>query len=227
MELNNAITQELFDKIYNSIKSKHVKVILILSFKSGLNLGEILSLDTQSFLIKKNEIIISGKNARKIQIPIGLNKEGLNEFPILSNYKNKKCAARCIQRMIKRTLHNLKLNENISFKSFRKGFIVDLILKGYSDYSIKERMGFKTENQVQLRRKNAGIISPKLRLFILNRDNFKCVYCGRTSKTSTSHIDHIIPMAKKGKTNKNNLQTLCAECNSAKSDQIIQKVRIR
>jgi len=62
----------------------------------------------------------------------------------------------------------------------------------------------------------------KLRLKVLQRDNFKCVFCGKSPVThpgSALHVDHITPFVKGGKTELNNLQTLCEECNWGKGDE--------
>lgn len=64
----------------------------------------------------------------------------------------------------------------------------------------------------------------KLRLQVLQRDNFKCVYCGASPATNTDiqlHIDHIVPFSKSGKTELCNLQTLCQNCNWGKGDSAI------
>ena len=64
----------------------------------------------------------------------------------------------------------------------------------------------------------------KLRLRVLQRDDFKCVLCGRSPAVNVGvvlHIDHIIPVAKGGETKLENLRTLCKECNLGKSDNII------
>jgi hypothetical protein len=56
----------------------------------------------------------------------------------------------------------------------------------------------------------------KLRLKILRRDMYKCVFCGRNPSTDSSvelHIDHILPFSLGGKTEEDNLRTLCRECN--------------
>jgi len=66
-------------------------------------------------------------------------------------------------------------------------------------------------------------ISLSARLKVLSRDNFRCVYCGKSPATDLGtklHIDHIIPFSKGGKTEVNNLQTLCEECNYGKSDKL-------
>lgn len=67
-------------------------------------------------------------------------------------------------------------------------------------------------------------ISLKLRLDVLKRDNFKCVYCGKSPAINAGvvlHIDHIVPFAKGGKSTLANLQTLCSECNLGKSDRAL------
>lgn len=61
----------------------------------------------------------------------------------------------------------------------------------------------------------------KLRLEVLTRDNFRCVFCGASSADTKLVVDHIIPFSQGGKTILSNGQTLCAECNGAKSDRRI------
>lgn len=63
-----------------------------------------------------------------------------------------------------------------------------------------------------------------LRLKVLTRDNFRCVFCGKSpafNPGTVLHVDHIIPWSRGGKTNEENLQTLCLECNLGKGNQII------
>ena len=61
-------------------------------------------------------------------------------------------------------------------------------------------------------------VSKKIRLSILNRDHYRCKYCGSTQNLE---IDHIIPISKGGKSEYNNLQTLCHRCNVNKGTDII------
>lgn len=64
----------------------------------------------------------------------------------------------------------------------------------------------------------------KLRFSILKRDNFRCVYCGKSSKDNvTLHIDHIEPKSKKGKLTYDNLVTACYECNEGKKDVLLSE----
>jgi 5-methylcytosine-specific restriction endonuclease McrA len=66
-----------------------------------------------------------------------------------------------------------------------------------------------------------GEISDSLRYDILNRDNFKCVICGASSREGARlHVDHIIPVSKGGKSSPDNLRTLCERCNIGKSNKL-------
>ncbi len=62
------------------------------------------------------------------------------------------------------------------------------------------------------------IISPRLRWKVLQRDNFTCTRCGRTSPYVRLEVDHKIPLAKGGTNDEKNLQTLCYQCNRGKGD---------
>jgi len=77
-----------------------------------------------------------------------------------------------------------------------------------------------------LSKENLRNVPPKLRLKVLERDRFRCVFCGKSPATDLGtilQIDHIHPFSKGGKTTLDNLQTLCIECNLGKSNQIIEK----
>jgi len=66
----------------------------------------------------------------------------------------------------------------------------------------------------------------KIRLQVLSRDKFRCIFCGRSPATDVNvilHIDHITPFSKGGKSVLDNLQTLCSNYNLGKSDQIVNK----
>ena len=55
---------------------------------------------------------------------------------------------------------------------------------------------------------------------VMERDGYKCVWCGRTH---VLNIDHIIPVSKGGPTTINNLQVLCNVCDSLKGNSILSK----
>ena len=59
-------------------------------------------------------------------------------------------------------------------------------------------------------------LNPKLRMQILERDNFKCVFCGATPKEQILEVDHKIAISRGGLSIPDNLQTLCYDCNKGK-----------
>lgn len=68
-----------------------------------------------------------------------------------------------------------------------------------------------------------SLMTPKLRYRVMQRDGFKCVICGASSKDgATLHVDHIKPVSKGGKTEMNNLRTLCDRCNLGKGALYIE-----
>jgi len=61
-------------------------------------------------------------------------------------------------------------------------------------------------------------IPSKLRVEVINRDNKKCLWCGRNfAEGIRLEVDHIISENFGGSTTKDNLGTLCNECNNGKS----------
>ena len=59
----------------------------------------------------------------------------------------------------------------------------------------------------------------KLRSFIFNRSNGKCVYCG----AKATEIDHVIPRAKGGTNSVYNLAASCRTCNQMKSNKTLKE----
>lgn len=63
----------------------------------------------------------------------------------------------------------------------------------------------------------------RLRFRIFKRDNFTCQYCGRTPQDGAKLVtDHINPVANGGLTVFDNLIASCFECNSGKSDFLLE-----
>lgn len=61
----------------------------------------------------------------------------------------------------------------------------------------------------------------KLRFKILERDGFRCTYCGRKAPEVVLHVDHVHPIAKGGTNEEINLVTACWDCNIGKSDNLL------
>lgn len=70
-------------------------------------------------------------------------------------------------------------------------------------------------------RKRKGL-SPKTRFRILNRDGFRCRYCGAGADTDRLHVDHITAVANGGTNEDENLATACATCNMGKSAEDVE-----
>lgn len=67
------------------------------------------------------------------------------------------------------------------------------------------------------------LMTPKLRQYIIERDNHTCQYCGNSTMKEPNlllEVDHKIPLAKGGMTTEENLQTLCWKCNRHKGAKI-------
>ncbi len=63
-------------------------------------------------------------------------------------------------------------------------------------------------------------VMPALRWQVFQRDQWKCVACGRNSHDGAIlHVDHIIPRSKGGLDVLDNFQTLCDICNIGKSNR--------
>lgn len=65
------------------------------------------------------------------------------------------------------------------------------------------------------------MIWAKKRFQVLQRDNFRCQYCGKNGKDVSLEVDHIIPKSKGWKDDFDNLITCCRECNIGKWDEIV------
>jgi hypothetical protein len=62
----------------------------------------------------------------------------------------------------------------------------------------------------------------RTRFLVLQRDGFKCVYCGRSPSDGTVlEVDHVHPRSKGGSDELHNLVTACWECNRGKGDLLL------
>lgn len=65
-------------------------------------------------------------------------------------------------------------------------------------------------------------LSATLRFAVLQRDQFRCVYCGAEPGASGLHVDHVTPVSRGGSDDVANLVTACVDCNLGKSDNELQ-----
>lgn len=60
------------------------------------------------------------------------------------------------------------------------------------------------------------------KFLILNRDGFRCMYCGCTPADKKELVlDHVFPYVRGGKSVAGNLVTSCVSCNSSKTDNLL------
>jgi len=64
--------------------------------------------------------------------------------------------------------------------------------------------------------KRSRHIPASVRVSVLHRDGYNCVFCGRRAKQVQLEVDHIVPFSKGGSNDPSNLQTLCFDCNRGK-----------
>lgn len=63
------------------------------------------------------------------------------------------------------------------------------------------------------------LMSQRLRFSILQRDGFRCRYCGRGPEDGVKLVvDHVLAIARGGTSDESNLQALCFDCNAGKAD---------
>ena len=94
------------------------------------------------------------------------------------------------------------------------------------DIPMLERFVAFIDENIKRKKSAAGqraLMTPKLRNYIKQRDNYTCKQCGNSTYQEANlllEIDHIIPIAKGGLTEEQNLQTLCWKCNRSKGSKI-------
>lgn len=66
-------------------------------------------------------------------------------------------------------------------------------------------------------------LSVRTRFEVFKRDRFTCAYCGRTPPDVLLEVDHVLPVAAGGSDAMENLVTACWECNSGKSDRLLDE----
>ena len=62
---------------------------------------------------------------------------------------------------------------------------------------------------------------------LLERDDFRCQYCGKTFAPKELNMDHVLPKDKGGGTSWENVVTSCIKCNSKKSNRLPREAGMR
>jgi nitrate reductase cytochrome c-type subunit len=111
-------------------------------------------------------------------------------------------------------------NACIKFIEYKSGenLSQDQAFENVSDLKLKRARKNQSEGRVV---EQTRTIPLNVRVKVLSRDNFRCVFCGKSPATDLGtrlHIDHITPFSKGGSNTLENLQTLCLQCNLGKSN---------
>ena len=121
--------------------------------------------------------------------------------------------------------HRLAFYDGVMAKAFEDADSMPEIIHdgcdigNFFDVLFKEHMVKKPtgKSNVSSRKK----ISPSVRFFVLNRDDFTCQYCGRSAPEVRLEVDHVVPVSKGGNNQVNNLVTSCWDCNRGKGNSVI------
>jgi 5-methylcytosine-specific restriction endonuclease McrA len=70
-------------------------------------------------------------------------------------------------------------------------------------------------------------VAAQVRFSILQRDGFRCRYCGRPGNAPgvVLHVDHVVPAVAGATTTEDNLLTACDECNLGKAARAVVPAR--
>jgi hypothetical protein len=129
---------------------------------------------------------------------------------------------------MKKGISNISLDTfSRRFGGWRNALIAFLEYINYQETEIHNEIMKEDEiieenknNIVKLKRTPRNI-SLRLRFKVLQRDNFKCCFCGSSPAKDQNiilHVDHILSWSNGGETVLENLQTLCSKCNYGKSN---------
>lgn len=66
-------------------------------------------------------------------------------------------------------------------------------------------------------------ISDGTRFRVLQRDKFRCRYCGAHGSEAPLHIDHVHPVSAGGGNDPDNLVTACQSCNLGKGASLLER----
>ncbi|QDL08452.1 HNH endonuclease [Brasilonema octagenarum UFV-E1] len=112
-----------------------------------------------------------------------------------------------------------------------RGVIRDLIHQANSEKADKSKKpkvkkSAATKSRTKSKQdssKRSRHIPASVRVSVLHKDGYKCVFCGRSSQQVQLEVDHIVPFSKGGSNDLNNLQTLCTDCNRGKGARFLKK----
>jgi hypothetical protein len=123
------------------------------------------------------------------------------------------------------SLLEIAQNKKCSFKDIISKINFENMSNDYLNNEIKTQQ--KDNENILLNFEKKIFVKAGIRWQVFERDDFKCVACGKSAhEGAILHVDHIIPRSKGGSDSMDNYQTLCHLCNIGKSNKSDRKLRI-
>lgn len=206
-------TEKNFLKIFPLIQEAHVHYRLYCSDECK----PFTSLDNYFIWKKKENILESGFFSEGFSYPLDekqfekIKKFFLYLFPIYQTFidisKGEEIKFENYLNRLQKYYFD-KLNEEEQEQAINDTIISNQIdLKEFADQQIK--------------------VLPGIRWQVFQRDNWRCIACGRSAEDGIIlHVDHIIPRSKGGQNILSNYQTLCNICNIGKSNKDDTNIKI-
>jgi hypothetical protein len=115
-------------------------------------------------------------------------------------------------------------NRQCSFLNIISRLYYDNLFKDYPDIENNDLQ--ETNEKILVNIDETKFVRAGIRWQVFERDDFKCVACGKTAHDGAIlHVDHIIPRSKGGSDKMDNYQTLCHLCNIGKSNKSEKDLR--
>ena len=176
--------------------SRHTGIAIVDNKDSVVMLAEI---EHRGHIIKKN--IDSRRAARKSRRQ---RKTRYRESRFLNRTRPKGWLAPSIRS---------RADNIVNFiKKYKKNINITKVMIEHVSFDVAQMTA--NNNLVGVAYQQGPLYQNKLRSFIFNRSNGKCVYCG----AKATEIDHVIPRAKGGTNSTYNLVASCRSCNKKKSN---------
>ncbi|MEA2088680.1 MAG: tyrosine-type recombinase/integrase [Patescibacteria group bacterium] len=155
------------EKIINSAKNAQHKLILSLSYSSGLSVSEIVNLKLKNIDFNKLFIHIKNPNNKNNRFTIFSEKlkqnlqnltknKKKNDFLFL-NRTNKQFSARSVQKIFENSLKKAKIRKKSNFHSLRHSFATHLLENGIDICYVQKLLGHKNIRTTQIYAKNTKI----------------------------------------------------------------------
>ncbi|MDR2125256.1 MAG: HNH endonuclease [Prevotellaceae bacterium] len=96
----------------------------------------------------------------------------------------------------------------------------------YNYQDVENKKPQTTDEKILLNIDKSKFVKAGVRWQVFERDDFKCIACGKSAHDGAIlHVDHIIPISKGGSNTMDNYQTLCHLCNIGKSNKSKKNLR--